>query len=392
MDAATPNKPNATLTGTDTQEAVVPFHQTFDERPLYLQVEEQILQMIRQEGLGVGDVIPGRNILCQTFSVSDLTVRKAVNHLVQQGVLVTSQGRGTRIATDPNISKILFVCGVNIFGSDLSAFYTNFLSACEKEISKHGMTLKPIWLSGERANDAYMYCNSKFLRGYQGAMFIGCPLSHPLYQYVVNEKFDHVIVTHEQADSRQVTANYDDAIVKAVRYLHDEGHEKVSLVCNTNLLSKANQFVQNGGELHRIVELKSMTRSAECETEGYHFMRSLIARGDNDQSAMVFLDNVTARGASRAVLKAGQTHKSNWVVFSGLQEIVPLGFPVAYILFDTDCKAKESVRILMQQIKGQSGQPDFYIEQPRLVLSEDLDHGLDSDVEAARYTVHPCGV
>lgn len=64
--------------------------------PKYFQVQEILRQKVLN--LSEGDQIPPELELCQMFQVSRITVRKAIEGLVQEGLLVTIQGKGTFVA------------------------------------------------------------------------------------------------------------------------------------------------------------------------------------------------------------------------------------------------------------------------------------------------------
>lgn len=63
--------------------------------PLYLQVVGNIKYAIDSGKYKVGDKIPSEAELGEQFGVSRITVRRAVNELVEAGYLVKQQGRGT---------------------------------------------------------------------------------------------------------------------------------------------------------------------------------------------------------------------------------------------------------------------------------------------------------
>lgn len=63
--------------------------------PLYYQVKEILLEKIRNEYFKVGDLIPSETELQNTYKVSRITVRRAIQELVQEGYLSTQQGKGT---------------------------------------------------------------------------------------------------------------------------------------------------------------------------------------------------------------------------------------------------------------------------------------------------------
>lgn len=62
----------------------------------YRQVRERITGLL--EDLNVGDLIPPERVLAEDSNVSRLTVRRAVDDLVRDGVLTRRQGSGTYVA------------------------------------------------------------------------------------------------------------------------------------------------------------------------------------------------------------------------------------------------------------------------------------------------------
>lgn len=68
--------------------------------PLYLQVKNQIMDLIRKGSLRVGFKMPTERELSERLKVSRNTVSTAYKELEQQGVLKSYQGRGTFIAEE----------------------------------------------------------------------------------------------------------------------------------------------------------------------------------------------------------------------------------------------------------------------------------------------------
>jgi len=63
--------------------------------PLYRQIQDYIREKIETKEWVTGDQIPTENQLEQQFGVSRITVVKALNRLVEEGLLRREQGRGT---------------------------------------------------------------------------------------------------------------------------------------------------------------------------------------------------------------------------------------------------------------------------------------------------------
>ncbi|MDR2929798.1 MAG: GntR family transcriptional regulator [Propionibacteriaceae bacterium] len=62
--------------------------------PLWIQVLHWINEQVEQHRLGPGDRLPPERQLAQDLGVSRVTLRKALNHLVDEGKIKPAQGRG----------------------------------------------------------------------------------------------------------------------------------------------------------------------------------------------------------------------------------------------------------------------------------------------------------
>lgn len=65
--------------------------------PSYTQLVHIIQDQVASGELRAGDRLPSESQLCKYHRVSPMTVRRAINILVEQGVVITEQGRGTFI-------------------------------------------------------------------------------------------------------------------------------------------------------------------------------------------------------------------------------------------------------------------------------------------------------
>ena len=80
--------------------------------PSYAKIKKFILDNIQHGNWNPGFKIPSENELSQIFSVSRMTVNKALRELTSEGVLVRVQGKGTYVAEENNISEMLEIKGV----------------------------------------------------------------------------------------------------------------------------------------------------------------------------------------------------------------------------------------------------------------------------------------
>lgn len=68
-------------------------------KPLYLQIYDVIREEIGTGKLKMGDPVPSEREYSELFAVSRMTVRAAVNKLVQDGLLLRNQGKPTLVAS-----------------------------------------------------------------------------------------------------------------------------------------------------------------------------------------------------------------------------------------------------------------------------------------------------
>ncbi len=70
------------------------------QSPLYQQLMTRLKNDIVAGVYPAGGRIPSEQLLCETYGVSRVTVRKAMLDLVQEGLLVRRQGKGTFVADE----------------------------------------------------------------------------------------------------------------------------------------------------------------------------------------------------------------------------------------------------------------------------------------------------
>ena len=78
--------------------------------PLYVQLKDKLLDMIRQQ-YSPGDLLPPESALIKQYKVSRITVRKAIEELEKEDILVKKQGKGTFVKEQ----KVIF--NANFIGS-----------------------------------------------------------------------------------------------------------------------------------------------------------------------------------------------------------------------------------------------------------------------------------
>jgi GntR family transcriptional regulator len=98
--------------------------------PLYLQLKRWIEDAVQRGAVKPGEALPSERDLAIQADVSRVTVRKAVQHLVRDGVLVQRHGSGTFVAQQaPRVEQSL---------GQLTSF--------TEDMARRGMSVRSVWL------------------------------------------------------------------------------------------------------------------------------------------------------------------------------------------------------------------------------------------------------
>jgi DNA-binding transcriptional regulator YhcF (GntR family) len=79
-----------------------------DNKPLYAQVSEAVINLISRKQLKLGDRIPSITKLSEEYMLSKDTVEKAYNDLMKKGIITSIKGRGYYVSKD-DVNKTLRV-------------------------------------------------------------------------------------------------------------------------------------------------------------------------------------------------------------------------------------------------------------------------------------------
>jgi GntR family transcriptional regulator len=75
-------------------------------KPLYHQIQDNIVQLIDHDLLRSGDALPSERLLGEYYSVNRMTVRQAIDALVQRGLLRRRHGSGTFVNDQPAMQAL----------------------------------------------------------------------------------------------------------------------------------------------------------------------------------------------------------------------------------------------------------------------------------------------
>ena len=194
--------------------------------PKYLLVEEHIRQQIIQRK--ITNKLPGERTLARDLGYSYMTIRKAIENLVAEGVLYKVPTKGTYVADrkqrKTKTGTIGYFLDHRIAGGLSSPYYSMIFNALEKETSRNGCAL--IYFSdNDPANLRKVY---KKLDGIIASCF---PRVESLIQEI-KEQVPIVAIDNSAADKTIPSIIIDNfsAQSSAVDHLCALGHERIGIM------------------------------------------------------------------------------------------------------------------------------------------------------------------
>ncbi len=113
-------------------------HSKFVTRPLYLQVRDLLVQRVVTGEWGTGAPLPNETALAQELNISVGTIRKALDTMEEEGIVVRKQGRGTFVNDQTTsemsirLSSIANTAGVRLQGTTIARRVDHGLASREE--------------------------------------------------------------------------------------------------------------------------------------------------------------------------------------------------------------------------------------------------------------------
>lgn len=303
-----------------------------------------------------GDYDPGARIetepeLAVQFNTSIITIRQAEQMLVDDGLLDKQQGRGTFVPESVRRRrKVLCVCGLDFIEGlqqRMGSYHADLIVLSQKETARREMEFEMVWLSQQDRERARPYGEESVIRDYWGFVFIACRPDHVLLQRVRELSLRHVtIAAHQDKQERWIWLDHREAIRLALEVFdHAPGKPPVMMGID-NLRKDVEAVLRATRRQVEQIYLPGQEKRFSFETAGYLKTTEELEAG-TDLSRVIFLDDIVAQGATRALLKAGYGNREvRYVVIGGQQEIIPLGFPATYVVHDTAEEVRRAFAIL----------------------------------------------
>jgi DNA-binding LacI/PurR family transcriptional regulator len=306
--------------------------------------------------------IPTENELASEHGVSLITLRHAQRLLVEEGLLIKQQGRGTFVAeTARERMKLLWISGVSKDGTDVSAYYLDCLRMCRTEFESRGLQMDPVWLPNEDPNASAPWSKPEPLGRYLGFILVGCTARHPVVRSIKKHRLKHVLLGGPLTPGYRVTRDLVQALELGLEQLGRPGSGSVLLVRLAGSLDETKARKRTAQWRFQELIIPDHPRRSAIEALSYVRMKDWVARNGRP-SRVVFLDDVVAQGASRYLLEHPCKAPVRAVVVCGREQVVPLGLPVTYVVHDLAAQVRDAADLLLR-VHGEPAADSLHVHE-----------------------------
>ncbi len=194
--------------------------------PKYVQVQEKIRDAIKHRK--IIDKLPGERALAKEYGFSYMTIRKAVEKLVAEGLLYKIPMKGTFVSDRKTSKKKTNIIGYfldsSIVAGLTSPYYSLIFNALQRQATKHGYSL--IYFSDIGDSSSY-----KHMHNMDGAI-VSC---FPRIEHIVdeiNQNMPVVVIDNSSSDKTIPSVIIDNfnAVRTSVNYLCTKGHKRIGFI------------------------------------------------------------------------------------------------------------------------------------------------------------------
>jgi LacI family transcriptional regulator len=208
--------------------------------PLYMQVYQNLTQMIAQKKWLTGELLPSERELSAIFCVDRLTVRRALGMMVQGGQVEKIAGLGTRVTfappqpweTTPKDRNLIFLLPKipkNVISADqlTEPFNSSLFFCIESECKNKGYTLIYTTISAAEALTEVLSG-----RGISG-IFFASKIDAKFLEEADRLKIPAVVINNETDHFPAIRAAREKGTYDAIRYLANLNHREIGLINGT---------------------------------------------------------------------------------------------------------------------------------------------------------------
>jgi DNA-binding LacI/PurR family transcriptional regulator len=292
--------------------------------------KQDLIAQIESGSLTAGEAILSERKLAKIYSIGYMTVRRAVDDLVEMGLLYREPRKGTFVSEQKNAKKNGDIANnskmIAIVMSDLQNQFSNrIIEGVERKARQHGYQLL-VYNSELDVTLEAAHLNSVMEADVAGVILSPCfpPVNMELARKLKNDNVPLVLIDKyfETLKTDFVTCDNFDAAYRAVKYLVSMGHKKIAHITSHSSLRNISSIkMRYEGYLKALkefdiefdpeyiqeldeVSVHTEMRNINLNYLGYEPMKKLLKLPE-PPTAVFLLFDLLAVGAYRAIKSEG---------------------------------------------------------------------------------------
>jgi GntR family transcriptional regulator of arabinose operon len=343
---------------------------------LYKRLMKDIKGSIENGKYRPAERLPAQVKLAEQFGVSQITVRRAIQELVNEGLLVAHSGSGTYVATpqkrgstDTDTKSIAIIFEDIVGGYPL---VKPLFSAIREECKKDNYVLQFLELPASPDQDSQY---KGLLELDVAGAILTSPFNVSLLAHIAQKKIPHVLLHTDVSDGKSycVSCNYASGIMQATLHLIEQGCRNLLLITAEKIRYSAGQM-KLGFELafsakpniHCSREIVHANYEEECV---YNIINERIAAGTLPDG-LILASDAQAKAAANALLKAGISIPEDMALVGFGNSLKPYeaALEISAVDAHNEKTGRTAMSLLHLLINGQAPEERRYVTEPQLIV------------------------
>jgi DNA-binding LacI/PurR family transcriptional regulator len=357
-----------------------------NQEPLYAQVANDIKVKIAAGVLKSGDQLSTQSELADQYSVSLITIKKALSELSREGVVYGRAGKGTFVASRTNRVDFTKLKTVGFVLRDLeSPFFSRILSSVEKELSaeKYNLLLSSTAGREDREDSLIQHFLEIGVSGLIIASMSREYIASPIIRKLHRENFPYVVVSYiADEDIAYVGTDHEEGAFIATQHLIKLGYTKIGYINGVSgergsLLGDLRKkgFLRalqvHGVEYNPAYEYRFQLRGEWNDYQSGYNIGLEFSGSPNRPEAVFAFDDLSALGFEKAMLDRELRVPQDIAIvgFDDIRRGVTAPVPLTTVHQPLREIGQVAIDILVKRITGQPVQTRRILK-PTLVVRE----------------------
>lgn len=204
-----------------------------DPRPLYYQVKGMLRENILRGTWKPGELLPTEESFCKRLGVSRVTVGRAINDLVAEGLIVRVQGKGTYVADlDTKINEDSKTIGLVLHRTEVNAdSYFNDVMRGIDDVARdldYRILLLTFNSQTPEIEEGYFCLKEVMDKELGGLLITAEQIKNVELNKLKENKVPFVVLNYAPTFGNWVTVDWASGSYEAVKHLLSQGHERIA--------------------------------------------------------------------------------------------------------------------------------------------------------------------